>query len=314
MLSVFQASLSPMLVMLLCIIAGFVLSKAHILPSNAASVISKLETYILVPCVYLLNFMQYCTVASLAEKYDLVLYCILIVGIAIALAYALAGLFTKEAYQKNIYRYALTFGNCGFLGNAIVPQILGDAALYTYLLFTLPLNFLISTWGITILTPKKENAKSPFAGLLNPTVVAVLIGIVLGITGAGKHLPSFFHTAVSNLAACMGPLAMVLTGVVIGNYNIPKLLSNKKVYIATGLRLFILPALFIGLLMLIGASKEVMTLCLFAFATPLGLNTVVYPAAFGGDTSTGASMAMVSHTLSILTIPVMYALLSLIVQ
>ena len=33
------------------------------------------------------------------------------------------------------------------------------------------------------------------------------------------------------------------------------------------------------------------------------------PAAYGGDTSTGASMAMISHTLCVITIPLMYALL-----
>ena len=41
-------------------------------------------------------------------------------------------------------------------------------------------------------------------------------------------------------------------------------------------------------------------------------DTVVFPAAYGGDTSVGASMAMISHTLCILTIPVMYSLLTAI--
>ena len=64
----------------------------------------------------------------------------------------------------------------------------------------------------------------------------------------------------------------------------------------------------IGLLLLkfIGAGKEIMTMALFAFAAPLGLNTIVFPAAYGGDTKTGASMAMISHTLSVVTLPIMY--------
>ena len=61
------------------------------------------------------------------------------------------------------------------------------------------------------------------------------------------------------------------------------------------------------------ADKQVLVLTLFAFGTPLGLNTVVFPAAYGGDTSIGASMAMISHTLCVATIPLMYALLSAIV-
>ena len=41
---------------------------------------------------------------------------------------------------------------------------------------------------------------------------------------------------------------------------------------------------------------------------------VVFPAAYGGDPSTGASMALISHTLSVLTIPVMYALLNMLIM
>ena len=106
---------------------------------------------------------------------------------------------------------------------------------------------------------------------------------------------------------------MVLTGFVIGGYDFKELLQDKKVYIATALRLLILPAVFIGLLLLTKASDYTLVLALFAFATPLGMNTVVFPAAYGGETKTGAAMAMISHTLSILTIPLMYSLLNLII-
>jgi len=40
----------------------------------------------------------------------------------------------------------------------------------------------------------------------------------------------------------------------------------------------------------------------------LGLNTVVFPAAYDGDTTPGASMALISHVMSIITIPVMFAI------
>ena len=74
----------------------------------------------------------------------------------------------------------------------------------------------------------------------------------------------------------------------------------------TALRLLVIPSFIMLLLKLVGADKEIMMLALIAFATPLGMNTIVYPAAYGGDTKTGASMTMISHALSIITIPVMY--------
>ncbi len=310
MLPVFTATLSPMLMMFACMVIGFVLNKRKLCPDNTTTVLSKLETYVLWPALTLKTFSEYCTVESLSQNYKLVLYCLLSIAIAIALAYVLSPLFEKKGYNRNVYKYALTFGNFGFMGNAIVPAILGDEALFQYMLFTLPLNVAVNTWGLAILIPQKKKKSNPLKSLLNPPMVAVAIGAVLGLTGASRYVPAFATQTMSALGNCMGPVAMVLTGFVIGNYTFKTLLSDKKVYIASILRLFVFPAAFILLLKLLGADRVALTMCLFGFATPLGLNTVVFPAAYGGDPSTGASMAMISHTACVVTIPVMYALLT----
>lgn len=310
MLEVFVATLSPMMVMLCCMVVGFVLNKKKLCPENTTTVLSKLETYVLCPALTISTFSKYCTVASLSEQYRMVLYCLLAVAIAIGMSYLLSPLFAKKGYERHVYHYALAFGNFGFMGNAIVPAILGEEMLYAYMLFTLPLNVAVYTWGITILIPQGEGKKNPLKNLLNPVVLAVAIGAVLGLTGASEWIPGFLFSTVSSLGGCMGPIAMVLTGFVIGNYSFRSLLTKKKVYIAAVLRLFIFPALFVLLLKVLGADNTTLTMCLFGFATPLGLNTVVFPAAYGGDTSTGASMAMISHTVCVITIPIMYALLT----
>jgi len=71
-------------------------------------------------------------------------------------------------------------------------------------------------------------------------------------------------------------------------------------------RLVIIPAVFVMVLKLIGINETILSLALICFATPLGMNTIVYPAAYGGDFRTGASMTMISSTLSVITIPIMY--------
>lgn len=310
MFQVFLATLSPMLVMFACMVIGFILNKKKLCPPNTTTVLSKLETYVLNPALILNTFSKYCTVSSLKEQYQLVLFSALAVILAVGLAYALSPLFAKKGYNRHIYHYALAFGNFGFMGNAIVPAILGGDSLYTYMLFTLPLNIGVYTWGLTILIPKTEKRQNPLKNLLNAPVMAVVIGAVLGLSGLTAYLPRFLTDTFSGLGSCMGPIAMVLTGFVIGDYPFKQLLSDKKIYIASVLRLFILPTGFILLLKLLGADSVTLIMCLFGFATPLGLNTVVFPAAYGGDTATGASMAMISHTACVITIPVMYALLT----
>lgn len=312
MFETFKATLSPMLVMFLCIVVGFILNKKKITPSNTATVLSKLENKILVPAGIISVFAQNCTVKALSENSVAIFYCIIPLAVAIAIAMVLSRFFSKNSYRRNIYKYALTFGNFGFMGLAIVPAILGEEMHFKYLLYILPLYATVYTWGNAILIPHGEEKHNVLKSVLNPICLSFFIGAIIGLTGIWEYTPSFIKTTASNLGACMGPISMVLTGFVIGDYNILKLLKKKRIYVATLLRLIVLPALFVTLIWALGANKETLILCMFAFGTPLGLNTVVYPAAYGGDTKTGASMAMISHTLCVVTIPLMYALVNMI--
>jgi len=312
MLDTFLATLSPMLVMFLCMVIGFVLNKSNIAPKNTGAVLSRLETHVLLPALILNTFMTYCTPASILDQYSGILYCMVGVALSLAIAFPLAQCISKGGYEKKLYQYALLSANFGFLGNAIVPQILGEQALYPYMLFTLPLNLMVYGWWVNILIPKGGTQKRLWQNLLNPTFISMIIGVALGLLGAKSHLPTFVNTTIGNLAACMGPLAMVLTGFIIGDYNLTELLKNKKIYLVSALRLIVLPLLIIGVLYLLKADKGILIMALFGFGTPLGLNTVVIPASYGGDTHTGAAMTMISHGACIITIPLIYALLTTI--
>ena len=311
MLDTFLATLSAMLVMFLCIAIGFLLRKFRLTPDNTASVLSKLELYVFLPAQILVTFLNYCTVETLQVQYRTVLYGALAVGLEIVIGLLVARFFSKKKTERNIYLYNLIIANMGFLGNAIVPQIMGQEALYSYLLFCLPFNIVLYTWAINLLIPpEKLEKKSIWKKLAHPTLIAMAIGILLGLSGVGKVLPGFVSTTLTNLSGCMGPVAMLLTGFVIGGYKIGSLLRNGKVYIITFIRLLVLPCVAVAVLMLLGAGKEISLLAMFACGAALGLNTVVVPAAYDGDTRPGAAMAMISHIGAVVTIPLLYALLT----
>lgn len=310
MLETFLATLSPMLVMFICILIGFILRKTKVAPENAATVLSRLEINVFLPALILRTFLTYCTVESITTQYKVVLYGIIAVALSAAIAFSLCKVFTKDKDERKIYRYSLLFANFGFLGNAIVPQIMGAEAMYSYMLFTIPMNIVLYAWAFNSLVPEgKGQRQSVWKNLRNPTSIAMVAGIALGFLGVGEKLPTFISTALDNLADCMGPAAMLLTGFVVGGYRLPELLKNKRVYIATILRLMVLPAIIVGVLWLLGADATTLYMALFAYASALGLNTVVVPAAYDGDTHTGAAMAMISHVACVVTIPLLYALL-----
>lgn len=306
----FLATVSPMLVMFTCILIGYLLRIGKIVPENSGTVLSRLVVYVFQPAQIVSSFMQNCTPDSIVSQYKLVIYGVITVSLAMAMGIPLAKLFSKEINEQKIYRYALVFANCGFLGNAIVPMILGQEGLYSYIFLTIPLNIGIYSWGYTTLIPQGKGKKRGFLEVvLHPTIIAIGVGLLLGLTGLSEHLPTFVTTVASSLGSCMGPVAMLLTGFVVGGYDIKKLLAKKKVYVATALRMIVLPAIHACALYFLGADKQTVILAAIAFGAALGLNTVVVPAAYDGDTHTGASMALISHVACVITIPLMYALL-----
>lgn len=317
-MEIFNLTLQQMLMMFSLMAAGFVLRKLSALPDNAYITMSKLETFLFVPALNLYAQMTKCTVKTFSENYTLMLYGLATLAAGMALAYPLSRLFIRKAsgdpereYQRNIYKYAMTFGNYGFMGNFIVLCVFGADMFYKYSLFTFFINIVCNSWGPYILIPKDKGA-SVWAnirkGLLTPPTVSLVVGIILGLLNVGQYMPEFLASAMNEAGKCQGPVAMVLAGFVIGGYRFGSLISDKKLYIASALRLIVIPSAMMLVMKALGLGDEVMTLALITFATPLGLNTIVFPSAYGGDPKTGASMAMISSTLSVATIPLMYLL------
>lgn len=314
MLQTFTATLSPMVTMFLFLAIGFFLQRRRIVPEGSSTVLAKLETYLLLPAMCFSVTLDYGTAETYRANLPTLFYGLLSILISIALAYILTHtLRIKSSFQRGIYRYSLAFANTGFMGNAIVPMILGgDEALFRYCLYCLPINLLIYSWGVSQLIPRGQGEKFSILKMFNPAIISLLLGFAVSITGINQYIPDFTMNVITSLKACMAPLAMILTGMVIAGYSWKEILSEKKVYFASFLRLIPLPAIILTALYFLGCPKDILPLALIASACPLGLNTVVYPASYGGDTKTGAGMAAVSHTLSVLTIPLMYALFQMI--
>lgn len=308
MFETFKIVINQMMVLFLFILVGYILRKKSIIPNNSDNVISKLEVNVIVPCLSFITFANRCTLDNLIQHSNLLIYGVGVLVAAIIICYVLAPMFTKDSYVQNIYRYALAVANFSYMGNAIVLGMYGEEMLFKYMLFTLPLNLMTYSWGAYILTPKEAGAKFSIKSLINPITVSLFLGMIFGLLNLTAYLPSFVSSTISSASSCMGPLAMILTGFVIGNYPLKDLVTDKKVYIASFLRLIVIPSLFLVILKFINAPVDILKLTLFGYACPLGLNTVVFPAVYGKDTMTGARMASVSHVISVLTIPLMYML------
>ncbi len=301
--------------------AGYLLAKMKFLPEGSGKVLSRLENALFVPALVLVTFFDSFTVENLSKTWKIFLLSFAIALFLFPIARLLARLCDKDAYQRNIYTYGLWFANFGFMGNAVVKALF-PAVFYEYLIFTIPLYICIYGFAVPflLLPPEgeKRGVKSIARSFLNPMFICMILGAAIGLSGL--TLPSGVLAPISVAADCMSPVAMILTGITVAECNLGKVLKQKGIYLATALRLILFPAAVIAVFSLVrvvfslGENAFFSTfasLAVCAMSMPLGLNTVVIPAAYGKDTSTAAGMALVSHLCSVITIPIVFSVMEM---
>ena len=157
-------------------------------------------------------------------------------------------------------------------------------------------------------TERRNPIKRFLIHLLNPVFVSMCIGMSLGALGAKNWMPSLVLEFVGDLGGMYAPLSLLLTGYTIADYPLSEMFHLPKTYLFTGLRLLVFPLIAVILVKLVGGDLLMATMAVIAFSGPSGMNVVVFPASYGQNCETGASIVMVSSLGSILTVPLLYAL------
>lgn len=305
-MDVFSSAFQQMLFMFLFMLLGYTLRKRRLIPENSSSVLSKLENLVFMPCLVLNTFMTRCTIDNLTSKITFLLYSLFSLGIALGLALILTPFFAQKKEERGIYRYSFMVANIAFMGNAVVEGIFGEEILFDYLMFTLPINLFLNSIGISWLMPG-DGQMSWRRKWLGPINLASIAGVILGLTALS--LPRPLPAVIASGSACMAPVAMILTGFIIGGYPLRQLVSAGRIYLVAAYRLLFMPFLFAVLASLVRLPDDIRHVLICAYSMPLGLNTIVIPAAYDSDTSIGASMAFISNLMALVTIPLVFYLL-----
>lgn len=305
---IFSSVIFQIAVLFSFIFIGFTIRQGGFLPENSAEIFSKLENRILMPAVVINTFRTNCTVKNISEKWVFIAYSTGVLLFCVATGFVASRFLGKTEYLKKVYRYSISVSNFGFVGTAMVSGIYGAESmeLFDYLMFTLPLNLFTYSIGIAWLVPN-GHGKFSMKNFVNPIFVSIFIGAILGLLPIPKF--RLVTTIINSTAACMSPIAMILTGFVIGGYSFANLFGKWQTYVVAGIRLVFLPTVSVLILKLFNAPQEAVVATLCANAMPLGLNTVIIPSAYGKSPDDGASMALVSQLTAVFTIPILFYIL-----
>lgn len=288
--------------LLIFIAIGYILGHFNIVDKSHSKILSVILVYFVSPCTSIKSLSTGFTVEYIKNYYPMILVSIALLLLFIFIAFFLSKLFTKNRYERNVYHYSLTVPNYGYMGYALAEGIFGAQGLLNMVVFCLFIGVYISSVAYVMLT----NQKFSFKLFLKPVFMGLIIGIFFGLTQI--PMPTIVTDVVNTAAACLSPLAMLLTGIVISEFKFKDLIMDKNAYIVSVLRLLVIP--LIVLLMLKPFFKpDIVTTAVLYHALPCGLNTIVYAKSANENYILGAKFAVVSNVLSLITLPLILAII-----
>ena len=307
-MGIFQTTLMQMIYLFAFILIGFLLVKLNVLGRESAGVLSRLENYLFIPALVLGTFLKNFSPNTLTSMGGLMLFSLILELCIIPIALLIGKISSKDDTAQKVVTYDLSFSNFAFMGNAIVLALFPDFFM-EYLIFTLVLWAFIYVWATpTLLIPSKDHSLlARLKSFCNPMFIALIIGVVLGLLQV--QLPSPVLQVIDTAGSCMSPVAMLLTGITIASTNVKAALHRAATWTTCLLRLVIIPLIALVVFLFLPLPKDYLLCAFCTLAMPVGLSPIVIPAAYGKDTSMGASMALVSHILSVLTLPLIFLLM-----
>ena len=313
MMQTFWNVFGQMMIVLILLLIGYIFNRKKWMPKEAEIVLSKLVTMLFLPSLTFNTFLTRCTMDNLRQYSSLILYGGMLILALLLLSYPIAALMEKrDGYKTAILRYCLVVPNTGAVGTPLVIALFGTMGLFQFNLFNLGLSIVCYSWGLAQLLPTegKKTFWQSMRGILNPNFLAMFFGGILGITGVAAKLPAVFFSGLERVGTCYSIVSLILTGFVIADYRPKEILGDRIVYLMTALRLVVIPCLVLVCMKLLHAPELLLTLACLQLVCPCGMNTVVFPAAYRKDSRFGASLVLISSLLSVITVPIIYALVT----
>ena len=145
--------------------------------------------------------------------------------------------------------------------------------------------------------------------LLNPVLVAFILGIVLNLSGAVKAVPEIL-TYSDYFKPIVTPIAMTVLGIKLGTVRFSSLFSRGGMYYTSLIRLVVFPVLAVLLLWLAGlvipVDTDMLLGMLIGFACPTAAMATALSEKYDGDTENAVIYTLGTTVLSVITIPLLY--------
>lgn len=289
---------------------GYTVVKAGLMKSSESKSVSVIMVYLVIPCV-ILNAFQVEYTPDVQK--GLLLACAAAVAVHI-LFLLLTAILKKPLHLDVIERATIIYSNAGILVIPLVQELLGqEYVIYSSAYIAVQL-ILIWTHCKNMLC--EEDKLEWKKVLLNVNIISIIAGVVLFIFRI--QLPSGAQDVLNMMNNMIGPLGMLLAGMVIAEVPLKTVFTRKRIYLSAALRLFIYPVFVLGLMKVIQTfasiqdSKQILLTVYLASITPACATVTSMAQLYDKDAAYSSSLYVLTTLLSFATMPVMVGLFEMV--
>ena len=291
--------------LMLFIAVGYAARRLKVMADGFDKALTRFVMAVPLPCMVANSF-------RIEYSADKLLETPLLLGLSVgsmALLFGLATLLTRGAKTKlgKTARFALLFTNFTFIGLPVVNELYGAQGAFYYVIFTLPIRVMFYGGAAVMLGKRGEKPdwRETLKKFLCEPVIAVFIGFFLYVTRI--PLPGVIWDTVSALGAMASPLGLILCGAILADADWRGVFRFPAVFAVAAARLLLIPAIMVGLYVLIGVDHEIIRTTVFFFAMPVASLLPTFLLRYDPEAVdarlAGGYMVVISTLFCIVTIP-----------
>ena len=218
-------------VLFLMMAGGFVLVKTGLVKSEESRTLSMVSIYLILPCV---------TIHAFQVEYSDEIRNGFLLGIFAAVAihlilFLLSWIFGRLLHLEAVEKASLIYSNAGNLILPLVTAVLGPEWEIYATSFLCVQMILIWTHGQSLMRGQAGiNWKKI---LLNLNLIAIAVGLILFF--ARIRLPELLGDAVGSMASTIGPVSMVMIGMLLGSVKWKSVFSGQRIYLIVALKMLV---------------------------------------------------------------------------
>ena len=294
-----------MLVILFGMAVGYLAHRLGYLGGETDQKLSKIILNITMPCLIVASVATGDELPGAAEILSVLKVAAVFYGMELLVAMAIPRLLGGTDKQKGVWRYTLVFPNMAFIGYPVAVALFGPEALFYAVILVLPFNLLSYSLGPLMLAGR---AKFRWQQLTSPCIIASVIALVVAL--GHIRLPAIVGECAGFVGNLTTPLSLLVVGSLLAGLTVGKVFASPRLWALTVVRLLVLPALLRLLLGWMNVEPPMVAgIAVILMAMPTAVNGSMLSMEYGGDTECMAQITFLTTLVSIITIPVVSALL-----